>query len=134
MEMNPNGTISTEPIPLMSLEELLQTSEALKSLEQGDKNKLQSFLNIDQVLIRSRLLTWASLGFPPLYVIYTIQLSNHAICSDGVSRDLLSYMAFLLPEFSLAAAVSDLQSKLPGMSLSYSYTLSNCISIHVSKL
>lgn len=131
--MNPNGTISTETIPLMSLEELLQTSEALKSSEERDKEKLRNFLNIDQVLLRSRLLTWASLGFPSNYVIYTIDLNNPPVCSDGVNRNLLSYLAFLLPEFSLAAAVSDLQSKLPGMLLSYSYTISNSISIHVSK-
>lgn len=126
-------TVSTGPIPLMTMEELLQTTEALKSLEERDRNKIRSFLDVDQVALRARLLSWANLGFPDQYVLYTIQFSQHHTCSDGVSRDLLSYLPFLVPNFSIVDAVSQLEAKLPGMALSYSYTASNCLSVHVSK-
>lgn len=127
------GPVSTGPIPIVSLDELLQTTEALTSVEESDRNKLRSLLDIDQVVLRSRLLAWASGGFPDQYVIYTIQLSQSTSCSDGVTRDIVAYMTFLLPDFSLVGAVSTLESKLPGMGLSYSYTASKCLSIHVSK-
>lgn len=127
------GNMSTLPIAIVSLDELLEAKETIEAAEENDRNKIDSFLDIDQVAIRSRLLIWSGLGFPENYVMYTIQFNPPPKCSDGNTRRTLDYVSFLLPDFSIVNAVAQLESKLPGMQLSYSYTDTYMFNIHVSK-
>jgi hypothetical protein len=115
----------------MTLEQLVASQEALASKESEDRSLVTTFVNPDSTGLRTRLLQWASLGFPNIFVVQSVSLSPPAVCLDGGVRSGFEYIHYLTGT-SLSDHVRALEEKLPGMSLSYS-TPGNMIQIHVSK-
>lgn len=116
---------------IISIQELETTIEALQSYETADRALLQP---IDDTELRGKLLQWAASGFPRGYVLYSRHFRRLDKCSDGISRaDLVDYISYLDPSFSIAVFLQQLETRLPGMSLSYSYTSDFSLQIHVSK-
>jgi len=125
-----------EPVvqPLISLSDLVAAVEVIQSRENADRLLIQTLTTIDENDLRARLITWATLGFPNVYVLYSLQLSRMEKCSDGVVRnDLLEYFQYLEPNVSISEIVTNLEAKLPGMSLSYSYGTDFTLRIHVTR-
>lgn len=120
-------------VPIITIEELLQTKEAALLLEEEDRTALRTVLTIDEAQLKKQLLLWVGAGFPNSYVLHTVQLTIPPVCSDGVSRDFLQYVSFLMPEFSISQVVLELEKRLPGMVLAYSYTNTYALRVHVSK-
>lgn len=120
-----------EPTHIMTLEELLASQEALIAKETADRATVSSFVNPDPLVIRTRLLQWAGLGFPNIFILTSLELNPPTTCADGVARNPFQYVAYLTGT-SLSDHVLTLQQKLPGMSLSYS-TPGNSLCIHVTK-
>ena len=119
---------------IITLNDLLGSVEAIQSKENADRALLQSFLDMTDVEIRNKLLTWAGAGFPDNFVFYSIQLNTLEKCSDGIARsDIITYIQYLNPQLSLVDVLKSLETRLPGMTLSYSYTLGFLLEIHVSK-
>jgi hypothetical protein len=117
---------------IMTLEQLVATQEALVTKESTDRALVATFVNPDPGMVRTRLLQWASIGFPNIFVLLSVDLSPPSVCLDGVARSRFEYIHYLTTT-SLSDHVRALEEKLPGMSLSYS-TPGNMIQIHVSKV
>jgi hypothetical protein len=116
---------------IMTLEELTASQEALQNKENSDSRLVNTFVNPDTTVIRTRLLQWASSGFPDIFVLSSIELIPPTVCIDGTTRNGYDYVQYLSGK-SLGDHVRALEQKLPGMALSYS-TPGNMIQIHVSK-
>jgi hypothetical protein len=123
--------VSQESTTIISLDELLQTREAIVSSEANDRTKLLTLVNIDETELRNKLLVWATSGFLPNYILYEIQLGSR--CSDGVNRNCMEYITYLGTTFEPVSSLNILQQRLPGMTLSYSYTHDFTFRVHVSK-
>jgi hypothetical protein len=121
-----------EPSYIMTLEQLVASQEALVSKESADRALVANFVNPDSAAVRTRLLQWASAGFPNIFVLLSIDLTPPSVCLDGTARSGFQYIEYLTGT-SLSDHVRALELKLPGMSLSYS-TPRNTICIHVTKV
>ena len=125
---------SEDPPIIMSLSDLLSTLDVIASHEASDIQLIQTLTTVNETDLRNRLIAWGMRGFPSGYVLYSLQFSHLERCSDGVVRnDVLEYFNFLSPTTTIAGVLSDIESKLPGMSLSYSYTNDFVVSIHVTR-
>ena len=124
----------TESVSIISLTDLMNTLDVIKSKEQEDRDKVKTIIvNISDAGLRERLITWGALGFPDAYELFSVQLSKHR-CSDGVFRNnLVDYYSFLFPDTTLQDLVSKVQARLSEMTLSYSYTDDYLLKIHVQK-
>jgi hypothetical protein len=120
-----------EPSYIMTLEELAASQEALLSKESVDRLLVTRFVTPDSAVVRTRLLQWASAGFPNIFVLLSVDLIPPPVCLDGVARSGFHYIQYLTGT-SLSDHVRALEQKLPGMSLSYS-TPAHMICIHVTK-
>lgn len=124
-----------QPSPIISLNDLMNAVDVIKSKEEEDKHKIQStIVNVDEPELKNRLISWGIAGFPSTHVLYSIQLSKHGKCSDGIIRDsVLEYYNFLVPEIDISTTLNRIQDRLPGMILSYSYTDAFLLQVHISK-
>jgi hypothetical protein len=133
-ELDKISPVSNTPISIITINDILNTLNVIVSNETADKQHIQSLIDIDEVDLRKRLVDWGIAGFPVGHVIYSLQFTRLENCSDGVVRnDLLDYIQFLFPETSIAIILGNIESKLPGMTLSYSYTNDLILRIHVSR-
>ena len=122
-----------QPDCILTIDDILSTAEAIQSKEAADRTVLDELINVDTMDLKNRLLTWGSLGCPTAHTLYTLQLNCLERCSDGVSRTLLDYITYLNPTFSIVDTLAVLETRLPGMTLSYSYTTTYALCVHVSK-
>lgn len=120
--------------PIISLDELLQTIEAVQSKENADRLALASFFDMNEVSLKDALRLWAAKGFPDSDIIFELQLNKLEKCMDGETRDVIQYIQYLRPTDSISTRLNTLQSRLPGMGVSYSYTEDFKFRIHVRRL
>jgi hypothetical protein len=134
-ESAPQGTETIIPEPektyIISFDELKASQEALQHKENGDRTLLTQFFNPDASTLTSKLLQWAGLGFPDGHVLFSIDLHVPPVCLDGTSRTAFLYIQYLTGN-DVGYFLRILETKLPGMLLSYS-TPNSTIRIHVSK-
>jgi hypothetical protein len=131
-ESIPNPPIVVESSPyIITLEELQSSLESLLSKENSDRLSIIRFVEPGAEELKRKLLQWASLGFPAIFVLFSIPLEVPEKCSDGQVRDLFNYVNYLLGT-TLGEKIQLLNSKLPGMQLSYSIQ-NTIINMHVSK-
>lgn len=123
-----------EPGPIVSIDELLQSAEAIVFKETSDRTTLSGFFVTNEVQLRDNLRIWATQGFCANHIILELQLHKLDVCSDGQTRDVLGYIKYLTPNSDIVQTLNALQSRLPGMTLSYSYTDDFKFRIHVSRL
>lgn len=123
--MDPIGQIP----PIVSLDDLIQTKEAIAASEERDKALLRTLVNVNESQLRGLLFTWASTNFTDNYILYEFQLDSR--CLDGVIRNCIDYITYL--GFDPVTALESIQQRLPGMSLSYSYTNDFKFRVHVTK-
>jgi hypothetical protein len=116
---------------IITLDELKESQSATVAKENIDRISVLAFVNPDVEDLKRKLFQWTSLGFLPNFTIYSITLEPPNKCSDGVVRNTFEYANYLLAT-TLSAKFQELQSKLPGMTLSYSLPPSE-IRMHVSK-
>jgi len=132
--MSASSTSATGAV--FSLTELLSSHDVLAQQEAQDRARLMVMesLSLDSTEftpIKASLIQWASRGCPDVFPVYTVILNPPATCLDGVSRSLIEYVQYLLPE-PLVTYVSAVNALLPGMKLTYSYT-TTVLTINVSK-
>ena len=141
MSTGPTGTMPyvqmgatgpTGPTFVMTMEQLLQTSQNALQLEAADKAKLTVLLNPNTASLTPAFLQWTSQGFPPIFVLASIILSPPTVCSDGVLRNFYDYVTFLLGA-DLSSRVQAFATNFSGMEMSYSVS-GTTVKIHVSKL
>lgn len=107
---------------VLSLLDIENEREMLVQRETNMKNALtNTFLNVNILALKSVLLNWAMAGYPSLYPILSVQVDIPYICSDGVVRDIQSYLEYCFG-MPLSNIVDELAPKLVGMLVSYVYT------------
>ena len=120
------------PPKIASLEDLMNSREAIIVKEASDKATLNVLLNPTTETFKISLLQWASSGFQEGYTLYALNLIAPLVCSDALTRDIGGYILFLCGKSSEEIA-SSLQSLMPGIKVFHSF-LNSSIRIHISKL
>jgi hypothetical protein len=135
-EIGPTGptgpTGETGPTSIASLDELMETYTVAIARETADRQSLSSLINPLRDQYRPQLFQWAGLGFPDVFIIQTFEINPPNICSDGVSRDMIPYLKFLLSPSTFDIALDTIRSLMPGIMVTFSFS-GNTLMIHVSK-
>ena len=119
--------------PIISIEQLIQSVDCTLRNENADREALSCLLEINEVQLLNSLKLWATQGFAVNHTLFEIRLHKCDPCSDSVHRDLFQYIDYLAPSRNITDVINDLQSRLPGMSISYSYTSDYVFRVHVTK-
>jgi hypothetical protein len=119
------------PPPPITLEDLINSVEALTKKESEDKTLLESIENMPSEDFKTKLISWAVAGFPNVYEIHRVVIVPPQKCSDGVSRGLADYIEFCSGK-TINQHVEKLQEKVTGISLSFA-NMGTYIAIVVSK-
>jgi hypothetical protein len=130
----PIGPVFPEPGPppmLIDISELLSSHAGIKQQEITDRSTLSILLNLPRDSIRTSIIRWTELGFPPIYILQQLTVTPPAVCSDGVSRSLYDYITYLLGQ-DMAAINTSIQALCVGVLISYSFQ-GNTVRIHVSR-
>lgn len=106
-----------EPSPI-TIDDLLTSYELLVKKESEDKVLLDSIGNMSHDELKNKLVSWASLGFPNAHEVHRISINLPSKCSDGVVRDLTSYIEFCSGK-TIHQHVASVQQKLSGITVSF---------------
>ena len=132
-QTGPTGeTGPTGPTSIASLDELMETYTVIVTKEDTDRQSLSSLINPLSEQYRPQLFQWAGLGFPDVFIIKTFEINPPNICSDGVSRDTMAYLKFLLSPLTFNIALDTIRSLMPGIIVTFSFS-GNTLQIHVTK-
>ena len=102
----------------ISLADILTAVEVIQQKEAADGAALNGIGNATFESLRPTLIAWANSGFPPAYTLMDIPVIPPTQCSDGVTRDLTSYIVFCSGK-TLQEHVALLQEKLTDMTVSF---------------
>ena len=143
-EPTPTEPVPTEPTPtptpeaivpvvpsIVTIEELMSSHLAIVGQETADRAKLEALTSPTAAVYRPRLLAWAAVGFPPIFVVRAFNITPPSVCSDGVTRDAVNYVWYLLGT-EIGDIIANIQSLMPGILVSYSFD-QNKLQIHVTK-
>ena len=126
------ATGPVEPPSIATLDELMQSHAVVIAKEVADKQSLSILVNPTRDQYRPQLFQWAGLGFPAIFIVQTFEVTPPTYCSDGVARDAMNYLNYLLAPSSLDSVLETIRSLMPGISVSFSF-LGNTLRIHVSR-
>ena len=127
-------TVVEEPVPtgplyLTTLDELVATHGAIVQREDADKSLLLSVFQPNSTTLKTQLIIWASLGFPPNWPVLSAHINPPAICSDGETREPTAYSLYLLGN-PIESFLTALNSQVPG--ITFSFFMSNVHTIGIS--
>jgi hypothetical protein len=125
-----NPAPAPAPAPI-TIDDLLNSVEVLQQKEAADKIALEGIGNISHDTLKTKLLSWATAGFPNVYEIHRVSISPPNQCSDGVTRNLSDYIVFCSGK-TISEHVDILAAKVTGMTISFA-NMGNFIAIVVSK-
>lgn len=120
-----------EPVPVLSLDDLLQDHSIRLQQEASDKATIESIGLMPLETLKTKLLTWVSLKMPAAYPVLDISLQPPSKCSDGLTRGLAEYIVFVTGR-PFQDHVADLQQKVSGVSFGFQ-NLGSALRIVVSK-
>jgi hypothetical protein len=126
------ATGPTEPPNIITLEELMQSYDVTLAKEAVDRQSLSGLIHPMRDQYRPQLFQWASAAFPPAFIVQSFDITPPNICSDGVSRDSMAYLQFLLNPTTFDSVLDNIRTLMPGIGISFSF-LGNTLRIHVSK-
>ena len=118
------------PAPI-TIADILGTVEVLQQKEAADKATLDAISTTSAESLRSKLVAWALAGFPNAYTLMEVTVNPPPQCSDGVVRDLTSYITFCSGK-TIQEHVALLQEKLVDMTVSFA-NMGHAIAIVVSR-
>jgi hypothetical protein len=130
--MDISGSEVPQPPPKITIADILASQQVLLQTEATHKTLLDGIGQMDLTTLRNKLVLWGTLGFPNVYVIHEVVIGPPPMCSDGVSRDLASYITFCSGK-TIQEHVALLQGLVGDITVSFSYTGSS-VQIVVSKV
>ena len=89
----PMPSVPLEPV-MISLADILNSAQVVTQKEANDKALLESIGTASLSDITSKLIVWATTGFPNAYPLLELSITPPPVCSDGVSRNLSEYIQF----------------------------------------
>jgi len=116
---------------ITTMDELLSSRAAVLAQETNDRATLAPLLNPTRESYRPQLFAWAAAGFPGIYVVQSFSFTPPNVCSDGVTRDVVTYAWYLLGT-DIGQVIAKIQSLLTGIVVSYSFE-GTVLRIHVSR-
>jgi len=126
------GAGVTGPVSfLVSIDDLTTEQQLAIQKETMDRNALLPFTNPTSDFLTPLLKKWSSIGFPDYYTIFSVTVTPPQTCSDGITRDFVGYLAFLIGN-DLITQITKFDSLLKGITAGYGITGSN-LNIIVSK-
>jgi len=126
------ATGPVEPPSIATLDELMSSHTVVVAKEAADRASLSGLVTPTRDQYRPQLFQWAGLGFPAIFIVQAFEVTPPTYCSDGVSRDSLGYLNYLLAPSSLDSVLETIRSLMPGILVTFSF-LGNTLRIHVSK-
>lgn len=117
---------------IISLADILNSAQVVLQKEANDKILLESIGTASLSDITSKLIVWATSGFPNAYPLFDIAIAPPAVCSDGVSRNLSDYIQFCSGK-TINQHVQLLQDRMSDIIVSFA-NMGTSIAIVVSKL
>ena len=118
------------PMPI-TIDDLLNTVDMIRQKEAQDKLVLESIWSIPRDTLKTKLLNWATAGFPNVYEIHRLSITPPNQCSDGVTRNLEDYILFCSGK-TIFEHVAMLSARVTGMDISFA-NMGSYIGIVVSK-
>ena len=126
------ATGPTEAPQIVTLEELMQSYAVVVAKQDADKQSLTGLVNPQREQYRPQLFQWAGLGFPSAFVVQSFEITPPNVCSDGVTRDTMAYLQFLLSPITFDEVLEKIRALTPGIGVSFSFS-GNSLRIHVSR-
>lgn len=120
------------PPPVITMNDILSSVEVVTQKEEVDKAALESIGTMGFEELKTKLLTWGTLGFPNVYEIKRLVITPPTVCSDGVTRDLSSYIEFCSGK-PIQDHVAVLQQRVQDMTISFT-NMGTYIGIVVTKV
>jgi hypothetical protein len=132
MIYNLSGQTGAVEAPMVvDISELLVSIGAIQVQEASDRTKLSVLMHETRDTLRPQMFEWASAGFTPIYIVQKFELNPPSICSDGIQRNTLSYIEYLLGK-DMGQIIAAIQALCLGVTISYSVS-GNTLNIHVSR-
>jgi len=130
-------TVTEEPVPtgpvyVTTLDELVATHGAIVQQEITDKTSLLSVFQPSPEILKTRLIIWASLGFPANWQVMSTYITPPRICCDGEIRDATEYSLYLL-DTPIDSFLTNLNSQVPGVMFSFFMSNAHTIGLSVVK-
>jgi hypothetical protein len=119
------------PSPPITLNDIMASIEVVTQKEQSDKVILDSVGYIPYDTLKSKLVVWATSGFPNVYEIYKLEITTPSVCSDGISRNLSDYIQFCSGK-SMQEHVAVLQQRVQDITITFA-NMGSYIAVVVSK-
>jgi hypothetical protein len=124
-------TGAVEAPMVVDISELLVSIGAIQVQEASDRTKLSVLLHETRDMLRPQMFEWAAAGFTPIYIVQKFEVNPPSICSDGVQRNTISYIEYLLGK-DIGQIIAAIQALCVGVTISYSVS-GNTLNIHVSR-
>jgi hypothetical protein len=125
-------TVTVEDPQIVTLEELMQSHAVVLAKQEADKQALTGLTNPLREQYRPQLFQWAGIGFPSTFIVQSFEITPPNVCSDGVTRDTMAYLQFLLSPTTFDEVLDKIRTLMPGILVSFSFAGST-LRIHVSK-
>jgi hypothetical protein len=125
-------TVTVEDPQIVTLEELMQSHAVVLAKQEADKQALTGLTNPLREQYRPQLFQWAGIGFPSTFIVQSFEINPPNVCSDGVTRDTMAYLQFLLSPTTFDEVLDKIRTLMPGILVSFSFAGST-LRIHVSK-
>jgi hypothetical protein len=122
---------ATGPSYIMTLDQLVEYHDTTKESEDADKVTLSPLVNPGTGDVQAKLMQWASVGFPHEYGVLSMPLIRPMPCTDGITRDVFSYIFFLTGKELLNLTLA-YQACFQGMTFSYTIN-GNVVGLNVTK-
>jgi hypothetical protein len=134
-EVPPTETPVTEPPVqyLFDIDALVTDHDRLLQKEAEDRAIANTVENPDPIAFKTKLVEWASKGFPDSYPVFSVTITPPTVCSDGVTRDVSQYFEFLTGVSAFAKA-DTLTAKLKGMCVECSFPYENTFKFFVRRV
>jgi hypothetical protein len=97
-----------------------------------DRESLKGLVTPLRDHYRPQLFQWAAAGFPPAFIVQTFEIIPPNLCSDGVMRDTMAYLQFLLSPTTFDSVLDTIRALMPGILVTFSFS-GNTLRIHVTR-
>jgi len=118
---------------IITFDELATTQGAIAQKEATDKQSLLDIFEPNPTILKSRLITWASVGFPSNWIVFTRKTDPPGICSDGQVRAYYEYVLYLLGQ-PIESFLERINSQVLGVAFDFFLCDMNTIGLNVSKI
>ncbi len=121
----------TSDVPF-SIDDLINSQEVIIAKENEDRIVCLNFAQMSIDSIKTNLYSWASVGFPPAYLVSSLSVTPPAVCSDGVTRNLVEYYEWLI-SMTITEWLDSMNAKVSGMYFTFSHNGNSTINLHINK-